>query len=66
MANLSRHHDVDPEWALARANAKFRRRFAHIERSLAASGRDIAATSLEELDCLWDEAKRLERGDDSG
>ncbi|MEZ5916288.1 MAG: MazG nucleotide pyrophosphohydrolase domain-containing protein [Parvularculaceae bacterium] len=39
MANLSRHLDIDPEAAVRRANEKFRRRFAHIEESLAATGR---------------------------
>ncbi|MDQ4061957.1 MAG: nucleoside triphosphate pyrophosphohydrolase [Pseudomonadota bacterium] len=61
VANLARHLKVDPEAALRRANLKFMRRFAAIERSLAAQGRLPKDSTLEEMDALWDEAKRLER-----
>lgn len=62
-ANLARHLNIDPEAALRRTNVKFRRRFGHVEKVLAASGRPLAGASLEEMDRLWDEAKRLECGD---
>ncbi|MGH9360291.1 MAG: nucleoside triphosphate pyrophosphohydrolase [Thermoanaerobaculia bacterium] len=58
VANLARKLDVDPEAALAAANRKFRRRFEEIERRLAAQGRSAAEASREEMDALWDEAKR--------
>ena len=61
MANLARHLKVDPEKALRRANAKFDRRFRHIERALAAQGRRPEETGLDEMDALWDEAKDRER-----
>jgi MazG family protein len=61
-ANLARHLKIDPETALRRANAKFERRFRHIERGLAAQGRKLGEATLAEMDALWDEAKRLERG----
>ncbi|HYA73753.1 MAG TPA: nucleoside triphosphate pyrophosphohydrolase [Roseiarcus sp.] len=61
VANLARHLSVDPESALRGANAKFERRFAHIEARLAAEGRAPDAASLEEMETLWNEAKRLER-----
>lgn len=57
--NLSRHLNVDPEQALRRANEKFIRRFRYIETALASDGRDIRASSLEEMEELWQEAKRL-------
>jgi MazG family protein len=60
-ANLARHLKVDPEAALRRANAKFRRRFGYIEEKLAAEGRKPEQSSLEEMDSLWNEAKREER-----
>ena len=60
-ANLARHLKVDPEKALRRANAKFRRRFGRIEEKLAAEGRKPEDSTLEEMDALWDEAKREER-----
>jgi MazG family protein len=60
-ANLARHLKVDPEAALRRANAKFERRFRHIEARLAAEGRKPEDATLEEMDALWDEAKAREK-----
>ncbi len=61
VANLARKLDVDPEAALAAANAKFRRRFQHVEQALAARDRPLAQATLAEMDALWDEAKEQER-----
>ena len=58
MANLARHLKVDPETALRRANAKFTRRFAHIEAELARIGKRPEDSDLAEMDALWDAAKR--------
>jgi MazG family protein len=60
MANLARKLNVDPEEALRRANAKFTRRFQHIERSLAKQGRS-GPQPLDDMEALWLEAKALER-----
>ena len=60
VANLARHVDADPESAVRSANAKFERRFAYIEQSLASAGRTLEQASLEEMDALWNEAKGLE------
>ncbi len=60
-ANLARHMKIDPEAALRRANAKFRRRFGRIEEKLAATGKRPEESSLEEMDSLWNEAKAEER-----
>ena len=57
-ANLARHAKADPESALRSANAKFVRRFRFIEEQLALEGRTPDEASLEEMDALWDEAKR--------
>ena len=59
MANVARHLGIDPEAALRAANGKFERRFAHIETRLAEAGKTPKDSSLEEMDSLWDEAKRL-------
>ena len=59
-SNLARHMKVDPEAALRAANAKFTRRFGSIERALAAQGRTTAEASLDEMEALWQEAKRGE------
>ncbi|MBF9042051.1 nucleoside triphosphate pyrophosphohydrolase [Rhodobacterales bacterium HKCCE4037] len=58
MANLARHLKVDPETALRGANAKFVRRFRYIEQELAGRSKGPAESSLEEMDALWDAAKR--------
>ncbi|MGD0723642.1 MAG: nucleoside triphosphate pyrophosphohydrolase [Roseiarcus sp.] len=61
IANLARHLGVDPEAALRGTNAKFERRFGHIEAELGRQGRAPGEASLAEMDALWDEAKRGER-----
>jgi len=61
LVNLARHVGADPESALRGTNAKFERRFAHIERALAAKGRSLEGASLTEMDALWNEAKGAER-----
>jgi MazG family protein len=57
LANLARHYGIDPEAAVRGANAKFERRFAHIEDQLKARGKTPADSDLAEMDGLWDEAK---------
>jgi XTP/dITP diphosphohydrolase/ATP diphosphatase len=58
LTNLSRHLNVDPEQALRKANAKFRRRFRAME---VAAGDTFEALPLAEKDALWDAAKVAER-----
>ena len=60
VANLARHARTDAESALRRTNAKFERRFRHIEQRLAAQGKVLGQVPLREMDVLWDEAKALE------
>jgi nucleoside triphosphate diphosphatase len=57
LVNLARHVGADPELALRSTNAKFERRFSHIERSLESQGRSLKGATLEEMDALWNEAK---------
>jgi ATP diphosphatase len=61
--NLARHLGVDPEAALRGTNAKFERRFRSIEAALEAKGSNPAEATLDEMDALWNEAKRRERSD---
>jgi ATP diphosphatase len=58
--NLARHLKVDPDQALRRTNAKFTRRFGTIETALAAEGRTPAEASLDEMEALWQRAKKDE------
>ena len=59
VANLARKLKVDPEAALRRANKKFTRRFQYIEKRLADQDKTPQKSTLEEMDRLWNEAKRL-------
>jgi ATP diphosphatase len=58
--NLARHLRADPEAVLRQTNRKFERRFAFIERALAALGKAPQDATLAEMDALWDEAKKQE------
>ena len=58
MVNLARHLGADPEGALRRTNAKFRRRFAAME---GAAERPLEELSAPELEELWSNAKTAER-----
>ena len=58
VVNLARKLGVDPDHALARANDKFRRRFAAVERLAHQRGLVMGRASLEQLDRLWEEVKR--------
>ena len=57
VVNLARFLKVDAEQALRKTNAKFRRRFAHVERGIAASGKTMQAATLDEMEALWQDAK---------
>jgi ATP diphosphatase len=61
VSNLARHLKVDPETALRAANGKFERRLRFIEQALREAGRAMQDCTLEELDALWGEAKKLEK-----
>jgi MazG family protein len=58
LVNLARFVKVDPEQALRKTNAKFRRRFGYIERKLSEEGRSPQEATLAEMDALWEESKR--------
>jgi ATP diphosphatase len=61
VVNLARHIGADPEDILRATNRKFERRFAAIERALAARGKRPAESTLAEMDALWDAAKEAEK-----
>jgi len=58
LVNLARFVKVDPEQALRRTNAKFRRRFGFVEAKLAEQGKQLKDSNIEEMEALWQEAKR--------
>ncbi|HOJ60705.1 MAG TPA: nucleoside triphosphate pyrophosphohydrolase [bacterium] len=61
LVNISRYVDTDPNQALSKTNQKFIRRFRYIEQELQKRNRRLEEATLEEMDALWEEAKRLER-----
>lgn len=58
--NAARFIDADPEEALTRTNRKFVERFRYIEDSLHKQGRTASDSTLDEMERLWQEAKRME------
>jgi ATP diphosphatase len=56
--NLARHLGVNPESSLASANRKFERRYRYIEQQLSVTGLTTAQASMEQLDLLWEQAKK--------
>ena len=60
VANVSRFVKVDSERAAEKTCNKFVRRFADMEQQAKAQGRQLSELTLEEMDALWDEAKKKE------
>jgi MazG family protein len=60
LVNVARKLELQAGEALDGTLRKFHRRFSHVETTLAAAGRDPIDATLEEMDALWDEAKRQE------
>ncbi len=58
LANLARKLKLDPEACLARANAKFTRRFEAVERLLAACGLTPGDAGLAAMEAAWQDVKR--------
>lgn len=58
--NIARHLRVEPEAALKLTSRKFRRRFGYIEAKLRERGQAFDATTLDEMEALWQEAKEKE------
>ncbi len=59
LVNLARWKKVDSESALRGTNMKFKKRFAYVEQGAKEQGRNLSDLSLEEMDALWNEAKKL-------
>ena len=58
LANLSRFLSTPAEDAVRQANKRFTDRFQNMEAKLDAQGRKFDKVSLDELNALWEEAKR--------
>lgn len=60
MVNYARYIGIDPETALERTNKKFISRFSYIEDKANGEGKNLQTMTLDEMDALWTEAKKLE------
>jgi tetrapyrrole methylase family protein / MazG family protein len=58
VANIARKVGINAEEALQSTNRKFTARFASMESAVRATDRDLDQLTLEEMDALWDEAKK--------
>jgi MazG family protein len=60
LVNIARFLEVESEEVLAQTVDRFTRRFHHIEARLKEANKSFDQSSLEEMDRLWEEAKKLE------
>lgn len=58
LVNFARWKHVDAESVLRGTNLKFKKRFAFVEQGAKNQGRNLSDMTLEEMDILWDEAKK--------
>ncbi len=63
VVNLIRWYKGDAETVLRGANLRFKQRFAHIEQAARDQERPLGEFSMDEMESLWQEAKRIERGE---
>jgi len=57
---VARWKHVDAESVLRGTNLKFKKRFGYVERGAKNQGRELSSLSLEEMESLWQEAKKKE------
>ena len=60
LVNVARKYGVNPENALEKTNQKFISRFNYVEAKSKEQGKRLKEMTLDEMDVLWDEAKRNE------
>ncbi len=65
MVNWARWLDIDPESALRRANARFKRRFQFMEETVLDRHESLLDKDKDQLEALWQKAKRAEKTTDS-
>ena len=60
LVNLARWKKVDAESALREVNRKFKKRFSYVEQGAKKQGRNLSDMTLEDMDALWEAAKKDE------
>ncbi|TSA15585.1 nucleoside triphosphate pyrophosphohydrolase [bacterium] len=61
LVNYARFLKINPESALGRSTKKFARRFQRIEGEIRKRGKKLEHSTLEEMDAIWNEGKKLEK-----
>lgn len=61
IVNYCRHLEINPDDALRRTNEKYIKRFHFIEEELNKRGKKITESNLEEMDSIWNEARKVIR-----
>lgn len=64
LINAARLYKINPDNALERTNQKFIRRFNYLEAHTIKEGRNLKDMTLEEMDAIWNEAKKLEENEE--
>ena len=59
LINAARLYKINPDNALERTNQKFISRFNYLEEKTLKQGRDLKDMTLEEMDEIWEEAKKV-------
>lgn len=59
LVNAARLYKLEPDTALESTNQKFRNRFTYLEQQTIRKGLSLKDMTLEEMDAIWDEAKRM-------
>ncbi|MBN1413865.1 MAG: nucleoside triphosphate pyrophosphohydrolase [Bacteroidales bacterium] len=58
--NAARLYGIDPETALEKTNIKFIRRFNYLENKTLKQGKKLSTMSLDEMNAIWEDAKKRE------
>lgn len=61
LVNAARLYEIDPENALERTNLKFMKRFIYLEDQTIMKGRSLKTMTLDEMNMIWEEAKKFDR-----
>jgi len=59
LINAARLYNINPDNALERTNVKFKQRFDYLEEKTLKQGRSLRSMTLEEMDVIWNEAKKI-------
>lgn len=60
LINAARLYGIDPEAALEKTNRKFMNRFKYLEKKTLEKGRSLHEMTLDEMNAIWDQAKKDE------